>query len=63
MVGLVFLSEGIQKFLFPAELGAGRFTKPRVPFPDKMGYVIRAIEIAGGLLLLFRCKVRYAMKA
>src|SRR5204862_2107990 len=25
MVGSVFLSEGIQKFLFPAQLGVGRF--------------------------------------
>jgi uncharacterized membrane protein YphA (DoxX/SURF4 family) len=25
MVGTVFVSEGIQKFLFPAEVGAGRF--------------------------------------
>ena len=25
MIGGIFLSEGIQKFLFPAELGAGRF--------------------------------------
>ena len=27
MVGSVFLSEGIQKFLFPDEVGAGRFLK------------------------------------
>ena len=27
MVGAVFLSEGIQKFLFPADVGAGRFAK------------------------------------
>ena len=27
MVGGIFLSEGIQKFLFPAESGAGRFVK------------------------------------
>ena len=27
LVGWVFLSEGIQKFLFPEALGAGRFTK------------------------------------
>jgi putative oxidoreductase len=27
LVGLVFLSEGIQKFPFPASLGAGRFLK------------------------------------
>jgi putative oxidoreductase len=25
LVGAVFLSEGIQKFLFPGEVGAGRF--------------------------------------
>ena len=27
LVGAVFLSEGIQKFLFPASLGVGRFVK------------------------------------
>lgn len=27
IVGLVFLSEGIQKFLFPELVGAGRFEK------------------------------------
>ena len=27
LVGWVFLAEGIQKFLFPAALGAGRFAK------------------------------------
>ena len=27
MVGAVFFSEGIQKFLFPDALGAGRFVK------------------------------------
>ena len=27
IVGLVFLSEGIQKFLFPTIRGAGRFEK------------------------------------
>jgi uncharacterized membrane protein YphA (DoxX/SURF4 family) len=26
-VGAIFLSEGVQKFLFPLELGAGRFAK------------------------------------
>ena len=31
MVGAVFVSEGIQKFLFPAALGVGRFTKIRYP--------------------------------
>ena len=36
LVGSVFLSEGIQKFLFP-ELGAGRFAKIGFPAPDIMG--------------------------
>jgi len=27
MVGFVFLSEGLQKFMFPGTLGAGRFAK------------------------------------
>jgi uncharacterized membrane protein YphA (DoxX/SURF4 family) len=31
LVGWVFLSEGIQKFLFPAALGAGRFAKIGIP--------------------------------
>ena len=31
MTGSVFLSEGIQKFLYPADLAAGRFTK--IAFP------------------------------
>jgi putative oxidoreductase len=31
LVGWVFLSEGIQKFLVPAALGVGRFEKNRHP--------------------------------
>jgi putative oxidoreductase len=31
LVGAVFLSEGIQKFLFSAELGVGRFEKIGIP--------------------------------
>ena len=36
-VGSIFLSEGIQKFLFPNELGAGRFVKIGIPAPEVMG--------------------------
>jgi putative oxidoreductase len=32
-VGLVFASEGIQKFLYPDALGAGRFSKIGTPAP------------------------------
>jgi uncharacterized membrane protein YphA (DoxX/SURF4 family) len=37
MTGSVFLSEGIQKFLYPADLAAGRFTKIGIPSPEIMG--------------------------
>jgi hypothetical protein len=38
-VGLaVFLPEGIQKLIFPDILGAGRFARIGIPFPDVMGH-------------------------
>jgi putative oxidoreductase len=52
LVGAVFLSEGIQKFLFPAALGAVRFAKIGIPWPQAMGPFVGVIEIAGGSLLL-----------
>ena len=33
LVGWVFLSEGIQKFIFPDSLGVGRFVKIGIPWP------------------------------
>ena len=36
VVGAVFLTEGIQKFMFPSEVGAGRFAKIGIPSPDTM---------------------------
>jgi putative oxidoreductase len=36
MTGSVFLSEGIQKFLFPEDLAAGRFTKIGIPLPKSL---------------------------
>ena len=34
MVGLVFASEGIQKFLYAEAQGAGRFAKIGIPWPE-----------------------------
>jgi putative oxidoreductase len=51
-VAIVFVSEGIQKFLFAAALGAGRFAKIGIPVPDVMGPFIGFIEIACGALVL-----------
>jgi putative oxidoreductase len=52
LVGSVFLSEGIQKFLFPATLGAGRFIKIGIPAPYFMGPFVGAVEVVFGLALL-----------
>ncbi len=52
MVGAVFLSEGIQKFLFADTLGAGRFAKIGLPAPDFFGPFVGCFEIACGLFIL-----------
>ncbi len=53
MVGWVFLSEGIQKFLFPAALGAGRFAKIGIPAPHLSGPFVGLVEIICGAMLIF----------
>lgn len=53
IVGGVFLSEGIQKFLFPDEVGVGRFMKIGIPLPEIAAPFVGVFEIVcGGLLLL-----------
>jgi putative oxidoreductase len=60
MVGVVFLSEGIQKFLFPNQLGVGRFIKIGLPAPEFFGYFVPSFEIACGLLVLVGLFTRIA---
>jgi uncharacterized membrane protein YphA (DoxX/SURF4 family) len=60
MVGAVFLSEGIQKFLFPAELGVGRFAKIGLPAPGFVAPFVGAFEITCGLLVLLGLGTRLA---
>ncbi|MHC1767768.1 MAG: DoxX family protein [Verrucomicrobiia bacterium] len=61
MVGGVFLSEGIQKFLFPAEVGSGRFARIGLPSPDLLGPFVGAVEITCGLLVLVGLLTRLAV--
>jgi uncharacterized membrane protein YphA (DoxX/SURF4 family) len=61
MVGAVFLSEGIQKFLFPAEVGAGRFAKIGLPAPETLAPFVGCFEIACGLLVLLGLLTRLAV--
>ncbi len=60
MVGVVFLSEGIQKFLFPAIRGAGRFEKIGLPSPEFLGSFVGSFEIVCGLLVLIGLYTRLA---
>ena len=60
MVGGVFLAEGIQKFLFPGETGAGRFAKIGIPSPDVMGPFVGVVEIVCGTLILVGFLTRLA---
>jgi len=60
MVGGVFLSEGIQKFLFPDALGVGRFTKIGIPAPEILAPFVGVCEIVCGLLFLLGLLTRWA---
>jgi putative oxidoreductase len=60
LVGWVFLSEGIQKFLFPEALGVGRFVKIGIPWPQVMAPFVGAVEIVCGTLLLLGLLTRLA---
>ncbi|MFA5972467.1 MAG: DoxX family protein [Lentimicrobiaceae bacterium] len=52
MVGTVFLSEGIQKFLFANALGVGRFTKIGFANPEFWANFTGFFEIVCGCLIL-----------
>lgn len=60
VVGAVFLSEGIQKFLFSNELGAGRFTKIGIHAPQVMGPFVGVVEIVCGILIIVGLLTRLA---
>jgi uncharacterized membrane protein YphA (DoxX/SURF4 family) len=52
LVGWVFLSEGIQKFLFVDSLGEGRFARIGIPAPAFSAPFVGAVEIVFGVLIL-----------
>lgn len=60
VVGLVFASEGIQKFLYASSQGAGRFAKIGIPAPELMGPFVGVVEIVCGTLLLLGLATRFA---
>jgi len=60
MVGVVFLSEGIQKFLFVDMRGAGRFAKIGLPEPEFLGAFVGFFEILCGTFILLGLLTRLA---
>jgi putative oxidoreductase len=59
-VGAIFFFEGIQKFLYPADLAAGRFAKIGIPWPEVMGPFVGGIEIVCGALIILGLLTRLA---
>jgi putative oxidoreductase len=60
IVGWVFLSEGIQKFLLPDALGVGRFARIGIPASEIMGPFVGVVEIVCGALLIVGLLTRLA---
>jgi uncharacterized membrane protein YphA (DoxX/SURF4 family) len=60
MVGAVFLSEGIQKFLFSEALGVGRFIKIGIPAPEILAPFVGVVEIVCGTCILLGLFTRFA---
>src|SRR5438477_11509693 len=60
MVGGIFFLEGIQKFLYPDDLGVGRFSKIGIPAPEVMAPFVGGVEIVCGLVLLAGLLTRLA---
>jgi len=50
--GAVFLTEGIQKFLYPDALGVGRFVKIGIPAAQFFAPFVGVVEIVCGTLFL-----------
>jgi putative oxidoreductase len=58
IVGLVFLSEGIQKLLFPEIVGVGRFIKIGFENAEFLAYFVATFEILCGILVLIGLMIR-----
>jgi uncharacterized membrane protein YphA (DoxX/SURF4 family) len=59
-VGGIFLSEGLQKFIYPAARGVGRFAAIGIPWPDITGPFVGVVEIVCGALVLAGLLTRIA---
>jgi putative oxidoreductase len=60
ITGLIFLSEGLQKFVTPGATGVGRFSKIGFSNPSFWAYLTGSFEIICGLLVLIGLLTRLA---
>lgn len=60
LVGVVFVAEGIQKFVYADLRGPGRFEGIGIPFPEFSGYMVGGFEIFCGALVLIGFLTRFA---
>lgn len=60
LVGLVFVSEGIQKFLYPDLVGTGRFTRIGFENPEFLAYFVAVFEVLSGAFILAGIFTRFA---
>ncbi|MCC5858621.1 MAG: DoxX family protein, partial [Ectothiorhodospiraceae bacterium] len=61
MVGAVFISEGIQKFVRAEEVGAGRFERIGLPQPQVLAPVVGVFEVLCGALVVIGLLTRPAV--
>lgn len=59
-VGLIFLSEGLQKYILPEVVGTARFTKIGFSNPAFWAYFTGTFEIVCGVLILIGLLTRLA---
>ena len=59
-IAFVFVTEGIQKFLYPEALGVDRFIKIGIPYPEIAAAFVGGVEIAAGALVLIGLYTRLA---
>lgn len=61
LVGAVFVAEGMQKFLYTAEVGAGRFAKIGIPLAEWIAPFVGSVEVVCGMLVLLGLFTRWAV--
>jgi putative oxidoreductase len=60
ILGYVFLIAGLQKFIFPDDMGPGRFEEMGFPAPEFIAYFVGFFETLGGLFILIGLASRLA---